>query len=148
MNKKYRVKLSQEDWIRIQAVQSSQSTTKTVRNRCQVLLLLNESICPAIKHTEISKRTGVSGTAIRETARNYCTQGIEYTLRPRVHEKPPVTPKVTGEKEARIITLACSTPPEGYARWSLRLLTKSVIELGIVDSIGVETVRRTLKNKT
>jgi len=147
MNKKYRVKLKHEEVVKIYKVLNAKETSKTVRRRCQVLLLLDENVGKAMGHDEISKRSQVSLKAIGETARSYSTKGLEYTLRRRVHAKPPVTPIVTGEIEARIVSLACSTPPEGYARWSIRLLTKRVIELEIVETIGRETVRRTLKKQ-
>jgi hypothetical protein len=145
MNKKYSVRLSHDEVVRIYEVLNAKKTSKTVRSRCQVLLLLDENTGKALGHGEISQKTKVCLRAIGVTAKTYATEGLEYTLRPRRHEKPPVKPIVTGEIEARIIALACSKPPEGYSRWSLRLLTKRVIELEIVESIGRETVRRTLK---
>ncbi|MGM1023708.1 MAG: hypothetical protein ACQEXV_25015 [Bacillota bacterium] len=54
---------------------------------------------------------------------------------------------MTGEVEARIIALACSEPPKGYARWTIRLLTRRVIELNILESVGRETIRTTLKKQ-
>ncbi|MNP73577.1 hypothetical protein D3C76_1703110 [compost metagenome] len=54
---------------------------------------------------------------------------------------------MTGELEARIIALACSEPPEGYARWTIRLLTRRVIELNIMESVGREMSRATLKKR-
>ena len=145
MNKKYRIKLSHEEIVKIYEVMNKKETTKTVRGRCQVLLMLDENAGKGMNQKEIAKRTRVSERAISVTAKTYATEGLEYTLRRRVHEKPPVKPIVTGEIEARIIALACSNPPEGYSRWSIRLLTKHVIELGIIESIGRETVRCTLK---
>jgi hypothetical protein len=59
--------------------------------------------------------------------------------------RPPVTPKLDGEKEARLTALACSQPPAGCARWTLRLLAERLVELEIVDAISHETVRRALK---
>ena len=53
--------------------------------------------------------------------------------------------KLDGAKEARLIALACSKPPKGHAKWSLRLLADQAVELEIVDSVSYETVRRTLK---
>jgi hypothetical protein len=58
--------------------------------------------------------------------------------------KPP-SRKLDGEKAAQLVTLACSGPPEGHARWTLRLLAGRLVELEIVDGISHETVRRTLK---
>ena len=60
---------------------------------------------------------------------------------------PPNEPKVTGDVEARIIALACSEPPEGYARWTLHLLAKRSVELNFVDSLSHMTVKRVLKKQ-
>jgi hypothetical protein len=56
--------------------------------------------------------------------------------------------KLDGEQEARLIALACSEPPEGQARWSLRLLADRMVELEVVEEISYQTVRRTLKKRT
>ena len=53
--------------------------------------------------------------------------------------------KLDGEQEARLVALACSEPPEGQARWSLRLLADRMVELEVVDDLSYQTVRRTLK---
>jgi len=59
--------------------------------------------------------------------------------------RPSVARKLDGAKEARLIALACGDPPEGRAKWSLRLLADKAVELEIVDSICKETVRRALE---
>jgi hypothetical protein len=82
---------------------------------------------------------------VYQTIKDYYQNGLEYVLRRRKHENPPRTPIVNGEDEARIIALACGEPPEGFSRWSVRLLTNRIVELQIVPSIGRETVRSTLK---
>jgi hypothetical protein len=58
---------------------------------------------------------------------------------------PPNPAKFDGEKEARLTALACSKPPQGFARWTLRLLAEHLVELEIVDSVSHETVRRAMK---
>jgi hypothetical protein len=58
---------------------------------------------------------------------------------------PPVAPIFDGEKQAKLTALACSTPPQGYARWSLRLLEEKVVELGIVYQASDSTIGRVLK---
>ena len=60
-------------------------------------------------------------------------------------ELPPVEKLLSGEQEARIIATRLGSPPPGYAHWTLRLLARKVVELGIVESVSYETVRRTLK---
>src|SRR5208282_5445240 len=63
----------------------------------------------------------------------------------KVRERPPVARIFDGEKEAKLIALACSQPPEGFARWSLRLLEEKVVELNIVDRASDSTIGRVLK---
>jgi hypothetical protein len=71
-------------------------------------------------------------------------QGIESALN---HTRPQKTktPILHGEAEAKLVQLACSRPPDGYERWSLRLLTEKFIELEIVETVSRETIRTTLK---
>jgi len=84
---------------------------------------------------------------IWQTARSYCEAGIEKTLTFKSPENPPRPVIVTGEKEVRIIVLACGTLPEGYSRWTLRLLSEKLVELAILPTAIRETVRRTLKTE-
>ena len=76
--------------------------------------------------------------------KQYVEEGLEATL----NRRPPSREykrKLDGEQEARLIAVACSAPPEGYARWSLRLLADKLVELEVVEEISHQTVRRTLK---
>ncbi len=66
-------------------------------------------------------------------------------FRRKQRETPPTTRIFDGEAEAKLIALACSTPPEGHARWSIRLLAKRVVELQIVEATHHNTVGRVLK---
>ena len=74
-----------------------------------------------------------------------CWTGFEQALERKRRESPPVPKLLDGEQEAHIIALRLGPPPKGYAHWSLRLLTRRVVELGVVESISRETIRRTLK---
>ena len=71
--------------------------------------------------------------------------GFRETLDGVKRESPPVEKLLSGEQEARIIATRLGSPPPGYANWTLRLLARKVVELGIVESVSYETVRRTLK---
>nr|WP_246054433.1 helix-turn-helix domain-containing protein [Paenibacillus anaericanus] len=68
-------------------------------------------------------------------------------MRYRDRAEPARPSQVTGEIEARIVALACSEPPQGYARWTVRLLTRRVVELNVLESVGRETIRTTLKKR-
>jgi len=93
---------------------------------------------------QIAEALETSLSTVSRTRRQLVEEGLEAALarktqstsRPRIFD---------GEKEAKLIALACSEPPEGYARWSLRLLEKRVVELGIVDQASDSTIGRTLK---
>jgi hypothetical protein len=72
-------------------------------------------------------------------------EGFEAVLSRKQRTTPAVARIFDGEKEARLIALACSKPPKGRARWTLRLLENKVVELGIVDHASDSTIGRTLK---
>jgi hypothetical protein len=84
-------------------------------------------------------------TTVQNVRRGYAEQGLDVALNRKKRETPPVAPKVGGELEAHIIALCCGEPPQGYARWSLRLLADTCVELGYVDDISHMTISRTLK---
>ena len=145
MAKKYVVELSETERLLIFETVDCKDTPKTVRKRCNILLLADTSVGKPMTQEEIAARCGVSDVCVYQTIKGYCSEGLEYVLRRREHKNPPRKPIVTGEDEARIIALACGEPPDGRARWTVRLLTERIIEMAIVPSIGRETVRTTLK---
>jgi len=147
MNKKNRVKLSEEERRAIMTRIGSQDIPSSIRKRCNVLLLADETAGEPASHEEIALRCGVSPATVYNIVRDYSAEGIVYALRRREHKEPPRKRIVTGEKEARIVALACGEAPEGHARWTIRLLREKVVELQIVESIGRETIRTTLKKR-
>ena len=84
----------------------------------------------------------VSRTVLRRGGR-----GDSSLLFGKQRESPPNPRKLDGEKEARLITIACSQPPEGYARWTLDLLADKMVELKIIDAISGKTLGRVLKKR-
>ncbi|MFE3785249.1 hypothetical protein ACFXPA_44530 [Amycolatopsis sp. NPDC059090] len=96
--------------------------------RARVLLALDTSVGEVGTKEAIAARVGVSGETLRLVAKRFAETGgdIWATIERRQREHPPVPSPVTGEVEARLIALACSQPPAGHARWSLRLLEKHV----------------------
>ena len=93
---------------------------------------------------EIAVRCGVCDVTVYHTIRDYCERGLDYTLQFQ-KRKPPRPAIITGEKEARIIALACGEAPKGFSRWTIRLLTEKVVELSIMPEVSRETIRRVLK---
>jgi len=145
MKRKYSVDLSKEERLQVFKTVDCKATPKTVRRRCNVLLLADASIGKPTTQDEIAARCGVSDVCVYQTVKDYSLNGLDYVLRRREHANPPRKPIVGGEDEARIVALACGSWPEGYSRWTIKLLTDRIVELQIVPSIGRETVRQVLK---
>ena len=119
--------------------------------RARILLELDENdpgrVGPVPVQEVIAGRAGVSVDTVQKTARAYVERGgdVEATIRRKKRLTPPVEPKVTGEVEARLIALACSSPPPGYARWSLRLLEKHVVLIDDIPDLDHSTIGKVLK---
>ena len=99
---------------------------------------------PGKIHAEIAEAVGVSVATIERVRQRFVEEGLETALSPR----PPCRlylRKLDGEAEARLIALACSPPPEGRARWTLRMLADRMVVLGHIEAVSHETVRTTLK---
>ncbi|HWQ75311.1 MAG TPA: helix-turn-helix domain-containing protein [Syntrophomonas sp.] len=144
MNRKYIVVLTESERKQIQEIANSKTVSNTIRKRANVLLLLDSAAGKPMKQKEVSIRCGVSDATVYNTLKDYCTSGLEYALQFKRTKatNPPIT---TGDIEARIIALACGEPPQGFSRWTVRLLTEKVIELKILETVSRETIRGTLK---
>ena len=115
------------------------------RKRAHLLLKTDASPeGPAWSDAQIASALDVSMTTIHRTRQAYVEQGLEDALE-RQRPTGRHYRKLDGVQEAKLVTIACSPPPEGQARWTIKLLADKLVELEIVDSIGEETVRRTLK---
>ena len=95
--------------------------------------------------SEIANAYRTTPTTVQTVRTSYCEKGLEATISRKKRETPPIPAKVTGEVEAHIIALACGQPPEGYSRWTLRLLADKTVELGYIESISHVTVSNILK---
>jgi len=116
-------------------------------NRARIILALDASGGrKALSQSEIAERIGVSRQTVINVREDFLTASdLSTFLRRKKRETPPVKPKVTGELEARIIALACGEVPEGYAKWTLRLLAEKCVELCYIDTLSHMTVSRLLK---
>jgi transposase len=101
---------------------------------------------PGWTDTRIAEAVRVSVRTIERVRQRFVEDGLEAALRPR--PSPRVyTRKLDGDQEAKLVALACSEPPEGKKRWTLRLLAERMVELEIVPELSHETVRQTLKKE-
>ena len=115
------------------------------QRRTRVLLKADEGPeGPAWSDARIAEAFELSEGGVAGVRRRFCERGLEGTVKRKSPDRE-YERKLTGEKEAELIRLACSEAPEGRSEWSLRLLSDKMIELGVVDTLSHETVRRTLK---
>jgi transposase len=111
--------------------------------RAHILLQCDESLGPRMKDEAIAKALSCCRGTVRAVRHRFHEEGLQAALSEK--PRPGAVPKVTGEVEAQLVLLACSDPPEGRARWTLRLLAQQLVELGVVDSISHVTVGEHLK---
>jgi hypothetical protein len=118
--------------------------------RARVLLALDTSLGEIDFKEVIAARLEVSGETLRLVAKRFAETGgdIWATIGRKKAAHPPVPSPVTGEVEARLIAMACSTPPEGYRRWSLRLLEKHVALVEDIPDLDHSTIGRVLKKRS
>jgi Fe2+ transport system protein B len=109
------------------------------------MLLMADENGPAMTDGQISKALGVSVGQMEHLRKRLVEDGLEACLSRKPQEHPSVEPMFDGEKEAKLIALACGKAPAGYGKWSLRLLAGRAVELKLVESTSHETVRRCLK---
>ena len=117
--------------------------------RARVLLALDTSVGEVDRTEAIAAWVGVSGETLRLVAKRFAETGgdVWATIGRKKREHPPVPSPVTGEVEARLIALACSAPPAGHARWSLRLLEKHVALVEDIPDLDHSTIGRVLKKR-
>lgn len=119
--------------------------------RARILLELDENDPdrdgPVPTQEAVAQLAGVHVDTVLKTSRVYAEHGgdVQATITRKKRARPPVEPKVTGDVEARLIALACSSPPEGHSRWSLRLLEKHVALIDDLPDLDHSTIGRALK---
>lgn len=140
------------EWL-VKRVRTGSYPAQQVR-RARILLELDENDPGRLERGEpvptqevVAQRAGVHVDTVVKTSKVYAERGgdVEATISRKKRLTPPVEPKVTGEVEARLIALACSAPPEGHARWSLRLLEKHVALVDDIPDLDHSTIGKTLK---
>ncbi len=145
MKKRYVVKLAAEEREQLETIINRGRETAYRRRHAQVLLLVDEGAQgPKLYDKEVAERTGFSRRTVEQIRERFVTDGFTAALE-RKKRSDRGSRKLDGEAEARLVSIACSDPPEGRARWTLHLLADQLIELSIVDNVSHETVRQVLK---
>ncbi len=144
--KRYVVRLNPYERETLETLVSKGKVAARKRKHAEVLLKADqEEGGPKWIDQKIAEAFDVSVRTVECIRQRYVEEGLESALVARKPRKPRRKRTFDGAKEARLIALSCSTPPEGRARWTLRLLADQVVELNIVDQVSRETVRQTLK---
>jgi transposase len=144
--KRYVVRLSAEERERLEGLRKKGEIPATRLTKVQILLKADISAAgEGWSDSEIVKGLDATASMVYRTRRQLVEEGLEAVLSRKARETPPVPRIFDGEKEAKLIALACSDPPAGFARWSLRLLEEKVVELQIVDRASDSTIGRVLK---
>lgn len=143
MAKLYDVKLTEAQREMLLAMTTQGEGGAMSQRRARTLLLADAGRGDAA----IAQALQIGRATVERTRRRFVEEGLPAALQRRVQRRPSKRPKLDGEKEAHLVAVVCSTPPQGHGRWSLRLLADRLVELSLVESISQETVRRTLKKK-
>ena len=123
-------------------IRSGAAQARTL-TKARILLLTDYSQDAHRTDEEIASALGVSMSTIVRVRQRCAQEGVDAALHDKA--RPGRPPKITGEIEAQITVLACSDPPPGHARWTLRLLADKTVELGYLDSISHMAISNRLK---
>ena len=144
--KEFTVTLSAGDRVKLTKVVSSGRHPARMIIRARVLLALDETQGPAPDRRVVADRVGTSQSTVYLVAKAFTTHaGCVEEVIARKKRASPVEPKVTGEVKARVIALACTQPPVGRARWTLRLLERQVALTEGIPPMDHSTIGRVLK---
>jgi hypothetical protein len=153
MKKKYRVTLTADERAELRGVLARGKADVRALKHAQILLKADEAEGgPGWSDGLIAEALEV-GVATVERLRQrqrqrFVEEGLEAALRPYRKGTRVYATKLDGAQEAHLIALACTAPPEGRGRWTLRLLAQRMVELDCVDALSHETVRQALKKRT
>jgi transposase len=145
MNKHYHVRLTEAERAHLHALIAAGTASARKLRHARILLKADEGPAgPAWVDERIAEAVEVSQPTISRVRKQYVEEGLEAALNRRAPTRV-YHRKLEGAHEARLVALACSPPPQGQARWTLRLLADKLVELEIIDAVSYQTVRRTLK---
>ena len=144
--KRYVVRLSAEERERLEGL--IRKGKSPARRLLKARILLKADVSPAGEEwsdSQIIDALDTSISMVYRVRKQWVEEGLEAVLSRKQRATPAVPPIFDGEKEAKLIALACSKPPKGRVRWTLRLLENKVVELNIVDRASDSTIGRVLK---
>jgi transposase len=145
MRKQHVVVLSELERARLHTLIGQGSGPARALTRARILLKANQGEAgPGWSDRAIAAALEVRHTTVARVRQQYAAGGLQATVNRKAPERE-YRRKLDGEQEARLVALACSAPPEGRKRWTLRLLAGQLVQLEVVDAVSYETVRQALK---
>lgn len=145
--KKYHISLTDDELKKLKSIMRKKQTSKTVQNRCQIIIDLDEAHGKVLTHEQSAKTNCVCMATVTNTVKLYSLKGMEgITSLNRNVNSDNARRKFDGRAEARIIEIACSPAPEGHSRWTLRLLEEQA-RIVLDVPVSKDTIGRALKNK-
>ena len=123
----------------------SKGTAAAYRIKHANILLAADENGPKMNDDDIANSFRCHRNTVANIRQRFVEQGLDASLNRKKREIPPVPRKLDGRGEAKLISIACSTPPEGRAKWTMQMLADEMVIVKVVDYISDETVRNTLK---
>jgi len=147
-NKRFVVKLSREERERLDKLIRKGKTSAKIILKARILLKADQGEAgERWSDEEICRALDTNVGMVARVREKLVTEGLDAVFARKKRETPPIEPIFDGEKQAQLIALACSEPPAGHARWTIRLLAEHVVERKIVESAHFNTVARALKKR-
>jgi len=143
MSKHMHIELSAEERAELERLIHTGNAPARKQTRARILLLSDRSGGQKRTGKEVAEAALCSTSTVYSIRQRYLKGGLPQALNDKGW--PGAKPKLTGDVEAKLIMLACSTPPPGHARWTLRLLASQMIELGYVEDVSHVTIGEWLK---
>lgn len=144
MNKKYIVRLTAEERKELENLMKK-GKTQAYRIKHANILLAVDADGPNWPDHHAAKAYKCHQNTARNIRQRFVEQGLEVALERKRQQVPSRKRIIDGENEARLISIACSTPPKGCAKWTMQMLADELVVLKVVDSVSGQTVWRTLK---
>ena len=141
--------LTEEEQLHLKEIVRKGVHNAHVITRARVLLMLDRTgKSDHVRYKRTAEYAQISVQAVYNMRDEYLSNhDIESYLTRKKRETPPTAPKLDGETEAKILALACSEPPKGCSRWTVRLLSERIVQLHFVEEISHMTVQRLLKKR-
>src|SRR6266545_2000554 len=145
---KYRVTLAADERAALERLVAVGKGAARRLTHARLLLLADTAPGQERSDVDIVDALGASVRTVERVRQRLVTEGFQAALDPKPQPARPAKIKIKGDVEQRLVQLACSDPPRGRCHWTLELLADELVVLGLVDRVGIETVRKALKKTT